>query len=208
MKTLKAVPESITEIKKILVGGGVAVCPTDTIYGLIGDAGNREAVKKIFRIKRRPSSKPLAIFISDAETAEGLAEISAGQKEFLKKVWPGKVTAVCAARPNNLPQGVISSENKIGLRMPDYKILNRLLSSVGFPLAQTSANISGLPASGGIDEIMRQLEKSSCQPDLVLDAGRLPESLPSTVIDLTTFKILREGAVAREQISGFLDLIS
>jgi L-threonylcarbamoyladenylate synthase len=208
MRILKAVLGNITEVKKVLVEGGVAVCPTDTVYGLVGDAGNQEAIKKIFEIKKRVVSKPLAVFIDSLETAERLAEVNDKQREFLKKVWPGKVTAVCTARPNGLPQGVISSENKIGLRIPYYEILNRLLSSVGFPLAQTSANLSGSPASISIDEIMRQLEKSPRQPDLVLDAGRLSESLSSTVIDLTIPKILREGAVGEERISGFLDLIS
>ncbi len=208
MKTLNAVPENIVEVKKVLLQGGVAVCPTDTVYGFIAHAGEREAVKKIFRIKERDISKPLAVFIRDFEAVENLAEINETQREFLKKVWPGKVTAVCAAKSLDFPEYIISSDGKMGLRMPDYEFLNQLLSVAGFPLAQTSANISGSPASGNIGEIMLQLEKFSRKPDLILDAGNLPESLPSTVIDLTTSKILREGAVSEEHIFGLLDLIS
>ena len=84
--------------------------------------------------------------------------------------------------------------------MPKYKLLNLLLGKLNFPLAQTSANISGEKASTKIKEVVRQFENEKYQPDLILDARNLKDSLSSTVIDLTNFKILRKGQISKEEI--------
>ncbi|XOA42624.1 MAG: L-threonylcarbamoyladenylate synthase [Candidatus Nealsonbacteria bacterium] len=201
MEILKAKTKNLVVAINIIKKGGVVVCPTDTVYGLIADAKNKNAVKKIFKIKKRVLKKPLPVFVKDLKMARSLADINRTQEKILKKVWPGKVTAVLKAKSTNLPIGILSKDKKIGLRMPRYKLLNLLLEKLNYPLAQTSANISRKKASTKIREIVKQFKKQKYQPDLILDAGNLKPSLSSTVIDLTNFKILRKGQIQKEEIS-------
>ncbi len=201
MEILKAKTKNLVVAINIIKKGGVVVCPTDTVYGLIADAKNKNAVKKIFNIKKRPLKKPLPVFVRDLKMARSLADINKTQEKILKKVWPGKVTAVLKAKSTNLPIGILSKDKKIGLRVPDFKFLNLLLEKLNYPLAQTSANISKKKASTKIREIVKQFKKQKYQPDLILDAENLKPSLSSTVIDLTNFKILRKGQIQKEEIS-------
>jgi len=176
------------EIKK----GKIIVSPTDTVYGLICDAGNKRAVGRIFKIKKRSLQKPLSVFVKDFKTARKIAVINNEQEKILKAVWPGKLIAVLKAR-KKFSQGIVCEFGKIGLRIPNYKLLNGILSEFEKPLAQTSANISGEPASNKMKGILHQFQNKKNQPDLVIDAGNLKKSKPSKVIDLTgnTPKVLR-----------------
>lgn len=200
MKIIKISTENLREAIKTIKKGGVVIFPTDTVYGLIADAKNKTAVKKIFKIKKRSFKKPLPVFIKDLKTAKGLAKINKKQEKILKKFWPGKITVILKARSIEFPKGIISKDKKIGLRIPDYKFLSLLLRKINYPLAETSANISGKKASTKIKEVLKQFEKGRCQPDLVLDAGDLKISLPSTVVDLIDFKILRKGELSKDLI--------
>lgn len=204
MKILKITPENLKLVLKQAVltikKRGVIICPTDTVYGLIADAENHFAVKKIFKIKKRKINNPLPVFVKDLKAAKKLSDINKNQERFLKKFWPGQLTAVLKARFLKLPKGVISRENKIGLRVPNYKFLNLLLDKVNCPLVATSANISGKKASVKIVEILKQFEYKKNKPDLVIDAGNLKLALPSTIVDLIEFKVIRKGKVLKNQI--------
>lgn len=187
--------EKVRKIASLILKGKVLVCPTDTVYGLLADAGNQQAVKKLLKIKRREKRKPIPIFIQNIAMAKKLAEISKTQEEFLKKVWPGKVTVVLKRRKDcKLPKILFGNKETIGLRIPNYKIINQLLSITKQPLTGTSANISGLAASIRIKDIIKQFQDKKFQPDLILDAGNLKPAKPSRVIDLTNAKpkILRK----------------
>jgi len=211
MERLKVSPKNLDEIlkkaMKVIRQGGVIVCPTDTVYGLIADAKNKKAVKKIFKIKKRKEEKPIPIFVRDLKMAKSLVLINKFQEKLLKKVWPGKVTVLLKAKKLTkkiFPKSIISSENKIGLRIPNYKIINRLLRILNRPLTGTSANISGKPPSTKIKEILKQFKNQKYKPDLILDAGNLKLSLSSTIIDLENFKIFREGKISKEKIFQIL----
>jgi len=189
----KAVKKAVISIKN----GDVLVCPTDTVYGLVCDATSRKAVKELFRIKKRPKEKPIPIFVKDLKMAKRFAYINRSQEKFLKKAWPGKVTAVVKAKPGAkkiFPEGIISPENKVGLRIPRYELVNVLLEELNLPLTGTSANISGQPPSTKIKEVLDQFRGQRHQPDLIIDAGNLKKAKPSMVIDLTGSKprILRK----------------
>ena len=196
----KILKKSIEIIKK----GGVIVCPTDTVYGLIADATNEKAVKKVFQIKKRTFQKPIPIFVKDLKMARSLAEINKTQEKFLKKIWPGKVTVILKVKNQKFPKCVVSVDKKIGLRIPNYKIINQLLLILKCPLTGTSANISGKKESTKIKEVLDQFEGQKFQPDLILDFGDLKSSLPSTAIDLTNFEILRKGAISKNEIYEIL----
>lgn len=169
---------------KAIKNGKVLVCPTDTVYGLICDAKNKKAVERLYKIKKRPKRKSLPIFVSDIKMAKKLAYIDKKQEEFLKNVWPGGVTAVLKGRKKGT--------GTVGLRMPNHRFVLRLAEHIG-PLAESSANMSGKPASAKINDVLAQFSGKEEQPDLAIDAGDLPPSKPSTVVDLRFFppKILR-----------------
>jgi len=190
MKILKIRGKNFKEISTIVAKstreGKVVVCPTDTVYGLICDATNKKAVEKLFKIKKRTKRKPIPIFIKDLKMAKKFADIDKNQEKFLKKVWPGKVTTVLK-RKNGLPLVLFGKEKTIGLRIPDYRLINELFKNLSRPLAETSANISGRPTLTKIKEIIKQFKSQKYQPDLIIDAGNLPKSKPSIIIDLTEF---------------------
>ncbi|MBU0546781.1 threonylcarbamoyl-AMP synthase [Patescibacteria group bacterium] len=197
-----AVSESSEKVFDVIREGGVVIFPTDTIYGLFCDVTNKKAVDKLFKIKKRGYKKPIPVFVKNIESAKKIACINKNQEKFLKKVWPGKVTVILDAK-GNFPKKVLSSDNKIGIRIPDYKPALSLLKKLNIPLSSTSANISGLPSFVKIEEVIKQFSGRKNKPDLIVDAGNLEQSEPSTVIDLTGNKmiILRKGAVSIKSIN-------
>lgn len=182
--------EIIQKSKRAILEGKVLVFPTDTVYGLIADATNKKAVEKIFKIKKRPLRNPIPIFVKDIKAAKKFVYFKKDQEKFSRKVWPGKVTLVLKRKKAKI-YGV--DKKTIGLRIPNYKFLNQLLLIINRPLTGTSANISGKPPSTKIREVLKQFKNQKHQPDLIIEAGDLPKSRPSTIIDLTTkpAKILR-----------------
>ncbi len=177
---------------RLIEKGKVIVCPTDTVYGLVTDATNKKATEKIFKIKKRPKNKAIPIFVKDIKMAKGLAFINREQEKFLRKSWPGKITVVLKNK-NKLPKILFGKEKTIGLRIPNYKLVQELLKRLNRPLTGTSANISGRPASTKIKEVLKQFKESVATPDVAIDTGDLPRAKPSRVVDLTdkNLKILR-----------------
>ncbi|MEK7664814.1 MAG: L-threonylcarbamoyladenylate synthase [Patescibacteria group bacterium] len=175
--------------------GGVITCPTDTVYGFLADASNKKAVEKIFKIKKRPKTKPLAIFVKDIKTAKEIAEIDKRQEKILKKHWPGKFTFVLGVRSGSDPRLTLLVMNKktIAIRIPKHKFIQDLLKKINKPLSQTSVNISGMPEMKSVKEIIALFKKQKNKPDLIIDGGNLLKSKPSKIIDLTRRreKILR-----------------
>jgi len=198
-KVLKVNRQNLKKIIKIAINlirqGEVLVCPTDTVYGLVADATNKKAVKKLFKIKKRKSKNALPIFVKDLKMAKRFSEINKEKEKILRKVWPGKVTVILKKKKGVKIFGV--DRKTIGLRIPNYKLVKILLSKIKKPLTGTSANISGKPASTKIKAVISQFKNKEDLPDLILSVGNLKKSLPSTVIDLTSkkFKILREGEI-------------
>jgi len=203
-EVLKIKSRGLSEkIQKFLKEGKVLVFPTDTVYGILSDATNKSAVKKILKIKKRKRDKAIPVFIFDLKLAKKIAEISSREEKFLKKIWPGKVTVVLKGSKNcNLPQILFSKEKTIGLRIPKYSLLNKILERTKLPLTGTSANISGFSASTNLKEVLSQFKGKRFQPDVVVDAGNLKPSKPSTVIDISKkkFFLIREGQVPKEKL--------
>ena len=176
----------IEKIERFLKDGKILVFPTDTIYGLLADAANKESVKKVLKIKRRKKEKPIPVFVSDLNLAKKIAEISTKEEKFLKEVWPGKITVVLKRHKDcNLPEILFGNQKTIGLRIPKYPLLNKVLKKIKLPLTGTSANISGVPGSVKLKDVLNQFKDKEFQPDVVIDAGNLKTSKHSTVIDLT-----------------------
>ena len=192
MRILKVDKKNLRKVviitEKSIKKGEVILCPTDTVYGILADATNKKAVERVFQIKKRSRGKPTPIFVKDIKMAKKLAFVDKKQEKFLKIVWPSKITVVLKSR-NVLPKILFGRTKTIGLRIPDYKLVNPLLKKLNRPLTGTSANISGKPASTKIQEVIKQFKKEKIKPDLILDAGNLKPSSLSKVIDLTGEKI-------------------
>jgi len=176
---------AVKEVIDFIRQGKIIVCPTDTVYGLIAKATDEKVVKKVFKIKKRQITKPIPIFVDSIKTAKQLAKINKQQEEFLKKVWPGRVTVILERKKKKI-YGV--AKETIALRIPKYKMISLLLKKTKLPLTGTSANISGGPASYKIKEVLKQFKNQKERPDLVVDAGNLKKAKPSTIIDLTKLK--------------------
>ena len=208
MKILKINPENLRESRQaineaveIIKEGGVIVFPTDTVYGLGCDATNEKAVARAFKIKRRAKNRPVAVIVSDLLMVKKLAFFDKKIEKILLAIWPSPVTVLLQKR-DVLPALVTGVQTTIGLRIPDYKIAHFLVAKCGVPLVATSANLSGQPPSHRINEVLEQFINEPFKPDLILSAGDLKFSQPSTIIDLSTGKpkVVRVGPVSKKQL--------
>jgi L-threonylcarbamoyladenylate synthase len=175
-------------------GGGVAVFPADTVYGLACDPDNREAIGRLYAIKRRPPAKASAVMFFDRAAAfEALPEIEPRTKALLERLLPGPVTVLLPNPSHRWGQAAL------GLRVPVVPILD----TVSVPVLQSSANLSGGADATTLDQVPEEVID---QADLVLDGGPLPGT-PSTVIDLRQYEstgefvVVRDGAVPAERIA-------
>lgn len=195
--------EVVERVISLLKRGGVAAVPTDTVYGLLADVLSAPAVRKVFRMKARSHAKAVPVFVRDIPMARMYAHIDAKIWRMLDGLWPGQTTAVLAKKPS-MPDLVTGGEKSVGMRVPDYRFLHALLERFPRPLTATSANRSGdEPASSG-EAVRAAFRGMVPQPDLVVDAGALPPSPSSTVLDLTNPhnpKVLRMGAVTKEKLA-------
>jgi L-threonylcarbamoyladenylate synthase len=197
----------IREAVNVLNYGGTIIYPTDTLYGLGANALDEIAVRKVFKIKKRSFSKPLPMIARDYFWVKELANIKKRHEETIKKVWPGKVTVVLSKK-DSIP-GVLTAEfNSVGIRIPDYVFTDKLLAKFGYPLTSTSANISGQQPTNDINKIIEIFSKSIEKPDLIIDAGILPKSEPSMIVDLTgdKLKVIRISPTKPKKLLELLEL--
>mgnify|MGYP005840194835 CR=1 FL=1 len=180
-----------------LRNGQVIVYPTDTLYGLGADIFNDEAVKKVFKIKKRGKNKPLPVAVANIKELEKIAIIDEISKHLIKTFLPGKLTIVLKKK-DNVSDLVTCGLDKVAIRIPNNKIALYLLSKFG-PLTATSANIHGEKPPININEISLQLRFSDIA--VYIDDGVL-DGKPSTIVDMTLkpFKIIRKGAISEKEI--------
>jgi L-threonylcarbamoyladenylate synthase len=186
-----------------IAAGGVAIFPADTVYGLACDPASRAAVTRLYALKGRPADKPAAVmFFSLGPALDALPELGPRTRGALEALLPGAVTLLL---PNPLARYPLACGHDpwtLGLRVPAAGVL----AGVGVAVMQSSANVSGGADPRSLDEIDDAVREGA---DLVVDAGPLPGT-PSTVVDLRaygshgTWAVLREGAVARDEIAAAL----
>lgn len=184
----------IEKAVSILHHDGIVIYPTDTVYGLGGDAFSEEAIIKVFEAKKRPLSNPIAIAVCNKDMIHWTARVDAYASLFIDRFLPGPVTVVLPAR-SCVPDMLTGGTGLIGIRFPNHPLALELISRFDSPITATSANITGAkdPATPGECRIPH---------DLLIDAGRLPGT-SSTVVDLASRKIIREGAIA-DLVAAFL----
>jgi len=175
---------------EIILRGGLVVYPTETFYALGANALNKKAVEEIFRVKKRPLSKPIPIIIADKSWLKDIViEVPEVAIHLIKKYWPGPLTIVFRAS-NKLPSNLTGGTGKIGIRVCSHPLAQRLVSLVKVPITATSANISGEPPPNSIESV-------SLNGIDIIDGGPVLGRVPSTIIDVTSTPpvILRQGAI-------------
>jgi len=199
--------DALVDAVRVIKMGGAIIYPTDTVYGIGCDATNKEAVDRLFRIKKRPLTKPMPVIARDMDMVKELAWFDTKTEKILEKIWPGPVTVVLHKK-HSLPDIVTADKLTVGIRVPDYKLIHYLMEVAGVPLVATSANISGEQPSHKIKDVLTQMDKELPQADLVLDGGDLSGSEPSTVLDLSSDepKIIRIGPVKPKKLMEILSI--
>ena len=185
--------------------GQVIAAPTDTLYGLLADARNEDALRGIFRVKGRPESKPILLLLHSLSQVEEVArEIPDAFGALAEEFWPGPLTMVLLAR-DNLPPLVTAGLGTVAVRVPASALVRGLGEQAECPLTGTSANRSGRPGARSADEVQEQL---GTRLPLLLDSGRVDRPEPSTIVDLHCGppRILRKGRISFEEIKRTLSL--
>ena len=181
--------ESVARAAKVLLEGGTAVYPTETVYGIGASVYFPEAVDRVFEIKGRPRNTPLSVAVASFEMMEAVATIQKGDLPILRKILPGPVTVLLDRGPD-LPEAVTAGSDRVGIRFPDHPVALELIRLAG-PITSTSANLSGRPPPASLEELDPKIGRAV---DVVLDGGRSRYAIPSTLIDLRTGGVIREGA--------------
>ena len=189
---------TVAQAAELLLAGRVCAFPTETVYGLGGDATNADAVLSIYETKGRPRFNPLIMHCADLAMAETLGEFSPLARR-LASVWPGSLTIVLPARPGNgLADVATAGLDSVGLRIPDHPLALELLRKVSRPLAAPSANPSGKLSPTTAEQVLSGFH--GAVP--VLDGGPCQAGVESTIIRVDGERLvqLRAGALAREEI--------
>jgi L-threonylcarbamoyladenylate synthase len=196
-------PAVMREIAQAVAAEGVIVYPTDTFYGLGANCFSRQALRRIFEIKKRPVSRGLPVLVSDLEMATGLAaELPPVFQALASRFWPGPLTVVLKAA-SHLPLELAGPGRTVGIRLPAVDWLRELIRVIGLPLVTTSANISG---QGEIESAEEVKNVFAGTVDLIVDGGKTKGGKPSTVVDLTGENpvLIREGVIPKSELERFL----
>ena len=197
------IDQEIEKAAQILRDGGLVAFPTETVYGLGGDASNPAAIKKIFAAKGRPADHPVIVHIADtSDLKHWAAEVPRAAWVLAEKFWPGPLTMVFkrAAKVSDLITG---GQDTVGLRVPSHPVAQRLLKAFGGGIAAPSANRFGRLSPTTAQHVRDEIGTAV---DLVLDGGASGVGIESTIVDLTreTPAILRPGHITAQQIADVL----
>ncbi|MBL8663364.1 MAG: threonylcarbamoyl-AMP synthase [Candidatus Odyssella sp.] len=204
VNVVPATAESIAAAADLLAEGGLVAFPTETVYGLGGDATRERTVARIFAAKGRPRFNPLIVHLAPGMPAEEIAIMDERAQRIAARFWPGALTLVLARAPG-CPIALLASAglDTVALRMPAHPVAQALLKKVRIPIAAPSANPSGRLSPTEARHVVDLLGE---KVDLILDGGKCPGGLESTVLDLSVpeARILRPGLVTAEEIAAVL----
>jgi L-threonylcarbamoyladenylate synthase len=185
---------------EIIKNGGVAIVPTETVYGFAVDAFNINAQKKVYSIKGRNQKKPLILMASDIETVRVLVNIPQKVYKIVKKFWPGQLTLIFSTTETG--KIISGGREDLGVRIPDSKFMLRLLKDIKRPIFTTSVNISNKNSAKNSKDVL----DFDGMVDVIVDDGQCKFSFESTVIDMVQFPyvILRKGCLDANKLLKYI----
>lgn len=185
----------LNEIKEILDNDGVIIFPTDTVYGIACNCFSEKAIKKVFDIKKRPENKPINVLSNNLDKIKLVSRNINEKEEFLiNKYMPGALTIILD-KNEKVSDILTAGLDTIGVRIPKNNIPLRILENVSYPLATTSANISGDSAGIKISDFLKEFDGVV---DAIIDGGETDLKVASTIVRVESdnkLKIIREGTL-------------
>jgi L-threonylcarbamoyladenylate synthase len=198
-RVLKTDHDAIAAAARCLGQGGLVAFPTETVYGLGADAGNGEAIARLYAAKGRPSFNPLIAHVADIEAARRLARFDAAAEKLAQAFWPGPLTLVLPKRPDcGVADLALAGLDSVAVRVPAHPIAHALLAAFNGPVVAPSANSSGHVSPTSAAHVLADLRG---RIDMVIDAGPCAVGVESTIVAcLGEPTLLRPGGLPREQI--------
>lgn len=193
----------IEEAGSILKRGGLVAFPTETVYGLGGNALDEQAAEKIYAAKGRPSDNPLIVHIAEFGALEQIAaEIPKEAKKLADAFWPGPLTMIFR-KTDKVPKGTTGGLDTVAVRMPDHPVALALIRAAGGYVAAPSANLSGRPSPTCAAHVQEDLDG---RIEMILDGGDVGIGLESTIVDLSegTPTILRPGYINQQMLENVI----
>ena len=186
-------------ISDILSENQVLAFPTETVYGLGGNAFSKEVADQIYLIKQRPRNKPFPLLITLKWLKKLCLWNDSRIDDLIEAFWPGPLTLILNSNPD-LPKHLKNNSGTLAVRFSSSAVVQRLIELGEYPLIGTSANRSGFPACKSADEVANQLKDDV---DIVIDGYNRSENLASTIVHCLTepFKILRQGAISLKELN-------
>ncbi len=206
-----ATPDAIADAATLLRAGELVAFPTETVYGLGGDATNDAAVAAIFAAKGRPQFNPLIVHVPDLEAAEALVEVTDNAHKLAAAFWPGPLTLVLPRRKDaRLSLLVSAGLESVAIRSPDHPVARKLLAAAGRPIAAPSANRSTEVSPTTADHVARSFAGATNGPAFILDGGPCDIGIESTVLDLSGERptLLRPGGITPDEIAAVIGPIA
>ena len=195
--------EELQEACRILQNGGLVAFPTETVYGLGGDALRPEASAKIYEAKGRPSDNPLIVHIADMESLEEVAQtVPEEAAKLAQHFWPGPLTMIFPKK-EKVPGSTTGGLDTVAVRMPSHPVARALIRESGVYIAAPSANTSGRPSPTKAEHVQEDLDG---RIDMIIDGGAVGIGLESTIVDMSTGvpTILRPGYITKEMLEEVL----
>jgi L-threonylcarbamoyladenylate synthase len=196
-------PEDVESFERCISAGGLALFPADTVYALGTVPTSAEGVDRLYRLKGRAPDKPAAVMFFQLDSAlAALPELGQRTRDAVERLLPGGITLVLPNPARRFPLACGPDPKRVGVRVPLLEGELEPLSVVGWPVLQSSANMSGESDARRVSDVD---ERVRAGVDVVLDGGELPGT-PSTVIDLSKYEdegawsVIREGAIPREAV--------
>lgn len=193
----------INKVAECIKNGGIAIFPTETVYGIGANAFEENAIRRIYKIKQRSLTNPISLLVSDFSMIESVArDITDVEYEIMRTFFPGPLTIILNKR-KKVPDIVTAGGQTVGIRMPDGDIARKLVELSGVPIATTSANVSNHPNGTNYESIISDFQRKI---DYFIDSGESKIGIPSTVVKVVDGKpkILREGSISKEEIMNAL----
>lgn len=208
MKPVEPTAETIAEAARLLCDGGLVAFPTETVYGLGGDATNERAVAAIFEAKGRPQFNPLISHVLDASSAKAFVKWNDNAEKLATRFWPGPLTLVLP-RVESSPISLLATAglDTVAIRAPSHPVAQALIRATGRPVAAPSANRSGAVSPTRAEHVAESLGERMA---MILDGGPCLVGVESTVLDLSGNRptLLRPGGATREAIEAVVGPIA